>query len=40
MWVFFASPTPFLAIDQEAATRNLIHFERQEKCKYLYRQNI
>jgi hypothetical protein len=30
---FFASPTPFLALDQEIATRNHTKFENQEKCE-------
>jgi hypothetical protein len=37
---FFASPTPFLALDQETDTRNHTHSESQEKCVRLYRHDI
>jgi hypothetical protein len=37
---FFASPTPFLALDQETATRNHTQFENQEKWECLCRQNV
>jgi hypothetical protein len=37
---FFASPTPFLALDQETDTRNHKHFESQEKCVCLGRSNV
>lgn len=37
---FIASPTPYLALDQETDTRNHTHFEIQEKCVCLCRRNV